>query len=88
MRIYNDLRYRLSAAEFQCHQFHVITLNIKYDYEMCCLTPIEFRMSMNADPNAYFSLSTWILKSPTIKTLYAASPNSDRKSPNDLIKSK
>ncbi len=33
-----------------------------------CLTPIEFRMSMNADPNASFSLSTWILKSPTIKT--------------------
>ncbi len=44
-------------------------------------------MSMNADPNASFSLSTWILKSPTIKTLPAASANSDRKSPNYLIKS-
>ncbi len=54
---------------------------------MCCLTPIEFRMSMNSDPNASFSLSTWILKSPTIKTLSAASTNSDRKSLNYLIKS-
>ncbi len=36
-------------------------------------------MSMNADPNASFSLSTWILKSPTIRTLSAASTNSDRK---------
>ncbi len=44
-------------------------------------------MSMNADPNASFSLSTWILKSPTIKTLSAASTNSDRKSANYLIKS-
>ncbi len=44
-------------------------------------------MSMNADPNASFSLSTWILKSPTIKILSAASTNSDRKSPNSLIKS-
>ncbi len=43
-------------------------------------------MSRNADPNASFSLSTWILKSPTIKTLSAASSNSDRKSPNALIK--
>ncbi len=52
---------------------------------MCCLTPIEFRMSMNADPNASFSLSTWILKSPTIKTLSAASTNSaNRKSANSL----
>ncbi len=42
---------------------------------------------MNADPNASFSLSTWILKSPTIKTLSAASTNSDRKSANSLIKS-
>ncbi len=49
--------------------------------------PIEFRMSMNADPNASFSLSTWILKSPTIKTLSAASTNCDIKSPNSLIKS-
>ncbi len=49
---------------------------------MCCQTPIEFRMSMNADPNASFSLSMWILKSPTIKTLSAASTNSDRKSAN------
>ncbi len=40
---------------------------------------LEFRMSKNADPNASFSLSTWILKSPTIKTLSAASTNSDRK---------
>ncbi len=38
---------------------------------------IEFRMSMNADPNASFSLPTCILKTPTIKTL-AASTNSDR----------
>ncbi len=44
-------------------------------------------MSMNADPNASFSLSTWILKSPIMKTLSAASTNSDRKSPNYLIKS-
>ncbi len=44
-------------------------------------------MSNNADPNAYFSLSTWILKSPTIKTLSAASTNYDIKSPNSLIKS-
>ncbi len=44
-------------------------------------------MSMNADPNASFSLSTWTLKSPTIKTLSAASTNSDRKSANSLIKS-
>ncbi len=44
-------------------------------------------MSMNADPHASFSLSTWILKSPTIKTLSAASINSDRKSPNYLIQS-
>ncbi len=44
-------------------------------------------MSKNADPYAYFSLSTWILKSPTIKTLSAAGTNSDRKSPNYLIKS-
>ncbi len=42
---------------------------------------------MNADPNASFSLSTWILKSPIMKTLSAASTNSDRKSPNYLIKS-
>ncbi len=41
----------------------------------------------NAYPNASFSLSTWILKSPKIKTLSAASTNSDRKSPNSLIKS-
>ncbi len=34
-----------------------------------------------------FFHSTWILKSPTIKTLSAASPNSYRKSPNSLIKS-
>ncbi len=47
---------------------------------------IEFRMSKNADPNASFSLSTWILKSPTIKTLSAASTNSDKKSPNSLKK--
>ncbi len=44
-------------------------------------------MSKNADPNSSFSLSTWILKSPTIKTLSAASTNSDRKSSNSLIKS-
>ncbi len=44
-------------------------------------------MSMNADPNASFSLSTWILKSTTVKTLSAAGTNSDRKSPNYLIKS-
>ncbi len=44
-------------------------------------------MSINADPNTSFSLSTWILKSPTIKTLSAASNNSDRKSANYLIKS-
>ncbi len=44
-------------------------------------------MSMNADPNASFSLSTWILKSATIKTLSVASTNSDRKSQNYLIKS-
>ncbi len=42
-------------------------------------------MSKNPDPNASFSLSTWILKSPTIKTLSAASTNI--KSPNYLIKS-
>ncbi len=42
-------------------------------------------MSMNADPNASFSLSTWILKSPTIKTLSAASTNSDRKSANQSV---
>ncbi len=41
----------------------------------------------NADPNAYFSLSTWIFKSPTIKNLSVANTNSDRKSPNYLIKS-
>ncbi len=35
-----------------------------------CLTQIEFRMSINADPNTSFSLSTWILKSPTIKTFF------------------
>ncbi len=44
-------------------------------------------MSKNADPNASFSLSTLILKSPTIKTLSAASTNYDRKSENYLIKS-
>ncbi len=44
-------------------------------------------MSINADPDVSFYLSTWILKSPTIKTLSAASTNSDRKSPNALIKS-
>ncbi len=55
--------------------------------DTCCLTPIVFKMSMNADPNASFSLSTWILKSPSIKTLSAASTTSDRKSPNSLIKS-
>uniref|UniRef100_A0A8C1R163 protein-tyrosine-phosphatase n=1 Tax=Cyprinus carpio TaxID=7962 RepID=A0A8C1R163_CYPCA len=44
-------------------------------------------MSMNADPNASFSLSTWILKSPTIKSLSAASTNSDIKSAHSLIKS-
>ncbi len=44
-------------------------------------------MSMNAYHNASCSLSTWILNSPTIKTLSAASTNSDRKSPNSLIKS-
>ncbi len=44
-------------------------------------------MSINADPNGYFSLSTWILRCPTIKTLSAASTNSDRKSANSLIKS-
>ncbi len=44
-------------------------------------------MSMNADPNASFSLSKWILQLPTVKTLSAASTNSDRKSPNTLIKS-
>ncbi len=44
-------------------------------------------MSMTADPNASFSLSTWILKSLTIKTLSAASSNSNRKSQNYLIKS-
>ncbi len=49
--------------------------------------PIEFRMSTKADPNASFSLSTWILKSPTIKNVSAASSNSYRKSPNYLIKS-
>ncbi len=56
---------------------------------MCCLTPmsIDFRMSKNADPNASFSLSTCILKSPTIKTLSAANSNSDIKSPNSLKKS-
>ncbi len=43
-------------------------------------------MSINADPNASFSLSTWILKLLiTIKTLSAASTNSDRKSANSLI---
>ncbi len=55
--------------------------------DTCCLTPIEFRMSMNADSNASFLLSIWIFKSPTIKTLSAASTNSDRKSPNSWIKS-
>ena len=49
--------------------------------------PVEFKMSMNADPNASFSLSTWILKSPTIKTLSATSTNSDIKSAYSLIKS-
>ncbi len=44
-------------------------------------------MSINADPNASFSLSTWILKSPTIKTLSAVCTNFDRKSANSLIKS-
>ncbi len=44
-------------------------------------------MSKNVEPNASFSLSTWILKSPTIKTLSAASTNSDIKSKNYLIKS-
>ncbi len=53
--------------------------------DMCCLTLIELRMSMNADPNASFSLPTWILKSPAIETLSAASTNADRKSPNSLI---
>ncbi len=47
---------------------------------------IRVRMSIHADPNKYFSLSTWILKSLTIRTLYAASTNSDRKSANSLIK--
>ncbi len=42
-------------------------------------------MSMNADPNASFSLSTWILKQ--IRLYLPASTNSDRKSPNALIKS-
>ncbi len=65
----------------------MIIFNIKYDYDMFFLTPVDFRMSINADPNASFSLSTWILKSPTIKTLSAASTNSDRKSANSLIKS-
>ncbi len=49
--------------------------------------PIEFRKSMNADPNASFSLSTWILNTPTIKMLSAVSTNSDIKSPHSLIKS-
>ncbi len=44
-------------------------------------------MSMYADPNASLSLSTCILKSPTINALSAASTNSDRKSENYLIKS-
>ncbi len=43
-------------------------------------------MSVNSDPNAYFSLSTWILKSPIIKAISAASTNSYRKSPNSLNK--
>ncbi len=51
---------------------------------MCCLIPIDFRMSRNADPNVYFYLSKWILKSHTIKTLSAASTN---KISNILIKS-
>ncbi len=46
--------------------------------------PVIYLMSMNADPNASFSLSTWILKSPTIKTLSAASTNSDIKSSNSI----
>ncbi len=44
-------------------------------------------MFINADTNASFSLSTWILKSTTIKTLSAASTNSDKKSANAVIKS-
>jgi len=40
---------------------------------MCCLATIEFTMSVNANPNASFSLSTCILKSPTISTLSATS---------------
>ncbi len=44
-------------------------------------------MSINADPNASFSLYTWILKSQTIKTLSATSTNSDRKSANHFVNS-
>ena len=55
--------------------------------DTCCVTPIEFKMSLNANPNASFSLSTWILKSPTIMTLSADITNSERKSANSLIKS-
>lgn len=36
---------------------------------------IEFRISINANPNACFSLFKWILKSATIKTFSASSTN-------------
>ncbi len=71
----------------------MIILNLEYDFDnkyvltRVFLTPIEFIMSMHADPNASFSLSTWILKSPTIKGLSEASTNYDRKLANSLIKS-
>ncbi len=44
---------------------------------MCCLTLTEFRMSVNADPNASFY---WYITDMNIQIT-----NADRKSPNSLI---
>ncbi len=52
-----------------------------------CLTPKEFSKSVNASPNASFVLSTWMLKSPTIRALSTLTNRSERKSANSFRKS-
>jgi len=76
----SDLRCHRSAALVQCDN-----IRSRVWLQQWVVTPIEFIMSLNANPNASFSLSTCILKSPTIRTLSAARTNSDRKSENYLI---
>ncbi len=51
------------------------------------LTPKECIRSVNANPNASFVLSTWMLKSPTISALSTVTNRSEKKSANSFRKS-